>query len=923
MKLQIWSTLLGIGLATSGCMASTESKNKINLAGKWSFRLDSKNIGIVNSWQDQKMPNEIILPGTVTEGGFGNDIKEKWSLKEAVPKQRYIGSAWYKSQFHLPKSWQKSNVSLYLERARWKSTVWINGSLIGDENSLCTPHEYEVSSALKSGTNSITICMDNREIFNLGSINSMMSNNTQGNWNGIVGRIELIRKDKVSIKDLQLYPDIEAGTVRVVTEITNQTQANNKQRIRFNLTSPNGKNKSTIEKSFTAKVGTHKITFNLALKKPIKLWDESNPQLYHLETGLVNSPTNNMVSKDFGMREISFNKTHVMINGKSVYMRGTLECANFPLTRYAPMELEPWMKIMKACKSHGMNHIRFHSWTPPEAAFMAGDKVGMYLLTEAPRANIGPGEKRDPYILREALRINRYYGNYASYTLFSSGNELHGKGDVKLLSTLKTTDSRHLYSFSSGGRGMTMNHGDITLENFEIGGPRGCSFINTRMGHSTAKTYYDKKLVPRNDADYGTCNNRGVPVIAHELGQWVVYPSMAEIKKYTGVMVPVNLFYIRDDLKKKGLLEQAQDFTRVTAKHAALFYKEEIETMLRTPGSAGFSLLQLNDYPGQGTAHVGLYDGFWDSKGAVTPESFRQFCGERVPLLRLPKYTYTNDEILIAQAELFNYSSQDIKGAQPYWELLTKDGSKVEIGEWGKQDIKQGSITKLGKIRVNLSGITKAQQLTIKVKFRHSKIVNAWNIWVYPKKPILAPKNIIISHQFNESVRSALNSGKTVLLLPNLKDLSKVIRGRSVPPFWSPVWWWTRAHRGNVSMSIFCNPSHPVFKYFPTEEYTTWQWAELLDTSSSFILDDFPRTLKPIVQVVDNFSRNHKLANTFEAKIGKGKILVCGLDLSRDLAKRPVANQFRYSLLKYMESSNFNPQQKLTDQDIRSLYKKQ
>ena len=360
---------------------------------------------------------------------------------------------------------------------------------------------------------------------------------------------------------------------------------------------------------------------------------------------------------------------------------------------------------------------------------------------------------------------------------------------------------------------------------------------------------------------------------------------------------------------------------RVTAKHAAVMYKEEIETMLRSPGSAGFALLQLNDYPGQGTAHVGLYDGFWDSKGAVTPEQFRHFCGETVPLLRMPKYTYTADETFVAQAELFNYGSDTIKKAQPYWEILTKEGQIVATGKWETEDIPQGQTTKIGEIKLNLLRIMKAQELSVEVKLKDSKIINTWSIWVYPKKEVAIPKNIVVSKRLDAVALAALDAGKTVLLLPNRKDLSKTVRGRFVPPFWSPVWWWTRDYRGNVSMSILCNPKHPALKYFPTEEYSNWQWADLLDTSSSFILDDFPRKLKPIIQVVDNFSRNHKLANLFEAKVGKGKLLVCGFDISSDIKNRPAANQLRYSLIKYIVSRSFNPQQALTVTEIKSLYK--
>ena len=110
-----------------------------------------------------------------------------------------------------------------------------------------------------------------------------------------------------------------------------------------------------------------------------------------------------------------------------------------------------------------------------------------------------------------------------------------------------------------------------------------------------------------------------MPAVVHEMGQWCVYPNFDEVRKYTGPLKPKNFDIFHDSLAEHGMLDQWRDFLRASGKLQALCYKEEIEAALRTPGIGGFELLDLHDFPGQGTALVGVLDPFWESKGYITP----------------------------------------------------------------------------------------------------------------------------------------------------------------------------------------------------------------------------------------------------------------------------------------------------------------
>ena len=105
-----------------------------------------------------------------------------------------------------------------------------------------------------------------------------------------------------------------------------------------------------------------------------------------------------------------------------------------------------------------------------------------------------------------------------------------------------------------------------------------------------------------------------VPVISHEIGQWCVYPNFNEMKKYTGVLKPRNFEIFRETLEENQMLDQANDFLVASGKLQTLCYKEDIESALRTPGFGGFQLLDLHDFPGQGTALIGVLDPFWEEK---------------------------------------------------------------------------------------------------------------------------------------------------------------------------------------------------------------------------------------------------------------------------------------------------------------------
>jgi hypothetical protein len=415
---------------------------------------------------------------------------------------------------------------------------------------------------------------------------------------------------------------------------------------------------------------------------------------------------------------------------------------------------------------------------------------------------------------------------------------------------------------------------------------------------------------PGTDRDFrAEVSRQDRPLSGHEIGQWTFYPNLDEIGKYTGVLTARNFELVREDLKAKHMLDLAPRFFLATGRHAALLYKEEIEILLRTPKYAGFSLLDLHDYPGQGTALIGILDPFWDSKGLVSGQTHHRYCGPTVPLLRIPKRTFTTNEVLEATAELAHYGPHDLTDVVPVWSLHGEHGREIASGSLKTLTAPTGELTALGSIRAGLDRAPAPCKLTLSLALKGTEAVNEWELWVYPVAATVAPPpGLVVARDWNDATKAALRAGQTVVLFPRTLGTKHTLGGRFLPVFWSPIWF--PAQKPNT-MGILCDPKHPALALFPTEEFSNWQWFELLNNSRTLILDDTPAEFRPIIQVIDNFARNHKLGNLIETRVGSGQLLVCTIDLPRLAKSRPEARALLLSLYAYAGSPSFRPAMEL------------
>ena len=925
--------LLGYCLLLSGLTlwANTSQclREVVDLRGNWEFALDPDGKGDLEQWWKNRLVETVILPGTTDSNkkGIANTNKSETTYLSRYYK--YEGVAWYSRNIEIPASWEGKHIVLFLERTR-PSTVWIDGQEVGKNNYLSTPQEYDLTHFLTPGSHKLTIRIDNGKSIpkQIRSSSHACTESTQTNWNGIIGRIELQAMNPLFIESIQTFPSVADRSVKVKITLSKEYGINGKQ-IRLSAAAFNSSRKHKVKATeYALKEGCKEYEFVYQLGSKALLWSDLQPALYQLKAE-INGIDERTVR--FGLRDFKAEQTHFTINGAKTFLRGKHDACVFPLTGYTAMDLEQWRRYFRICKEYGLNHCRFHSWCPPAACFEAADLEGVYLQPELP---IWGGFKKESaelmdFLMKDGENIMREYSNHASFVLFALGNELGGDINVMkdFVNRFRSIEPRHLYTYGSniflGSKGHIP--GEDFLVTCRVGSGEGYS-THARASFSfadAAEGGYLNNTYPNSVMNFDVALEKSpVPVIGHETGQFQTYPDYEEMKKYTGVLASWNFEVFRDRLKKAGMLEQADDFFKASGAWSVELYRADIEMNLRSERMAGFQLLDLQDYPGQGSAYVGILDAFMDSKGLIEPKKWREFCCEVVPLLTTAKFCWTGQEIFEGNIEIANYGEHSLKGKSVSWELKT---GKRLLGK-GKMPVPSGlGLLTAGTIRLTLPNLEKAYKAELSLKIAGTSYRNTYLLWIYSAKKQLNTEGIVVARQLTDEVLSALKQGGKVLLMPGKEDCKEVtVGGLFQTDYWNYRMFKSICDRikkpaSPGTLGILTNPEHALFKDFPTDFHTNWQWYPIIKNSYPLILDNMPEEYRTIVQVIDNVERNHKLGLVFELNVGGGKLLVCMADLET-ARNTPEGLQFYASLLEYMNSPEFKPAMSVSTESLKNLF---
>ena len=937
MKRIISSIILSLLFAHIIC-----AQNSIDLSGKWNFQIDRQDAGVVEQWFRNRLKEEINLPGSMPEKLKGDDIsvRTKWtgSLYDSsyyynpymakyridgkvklpfflTPDKHYVGVAWYQKEVSIPSSWKGERIVLTLERPHIETTVWVNDKKVGMQNSLCVPHEYDLTSYIRPGKCKISIRVDNRlKEINVGPDSHSVTDQTQGNWNGIVGKMTLTAGSTIHFDDIQVFPDLANKKALVKILLKSDKLRNVSAKVILSAQSFNSERTHTplpVSKNILIKGDSLSLEMDLPMGDGMLTWDEFDPALYKLKAKIVYGNKSEEKEVQFGMRDFTIKGKWFYVNGNKTVLRGTVENCDFPLTGYAPMQIEDWERVFRICKNYGLNHMRFHSFCPPAAAFEAADLVGFYLQPEGPSwpnhgPKLGMGQPIDKYLMDETIRISKEYGNYASFCMLACGNEPSGRWVAwvsKFVDYWKAKDSRRVYTGASvGGSWQWQPKSQYHVK----AGARGLDWANS---------------MPESMSDYhAKIDTVSQPYVSHETGQWCAFPDFNEIRKYTGVNKARNFEIFKDLLEAGNMGNMGHNFMMASGKLQALCYKNEIEKTLRTPDYAGFQLLSLNDYSGQGTALVGLLNVFWEEKGYINAPEFRRFCSPTVPLARIQKFVYKNNETFQADIEIAHFGKSALKNAKTTYKITDEYGKVFSKGIVSTKDIPVGNCFNLGSVKFALGSIEKAQKLNLEIAVEDTEAVNDWDFWVYPATVTIDKGTVYVTDSVDEKATEILKSGGNVLLTA----AGKITYGKEVAQYFTPVFWntsWFKMRPPHTT-GIFVNNYHPLFKNFPTDYHSDLQWWELLNKTQVMQFTDFPADFQPLVQSIDTWFISRKIGMLFEAKVLNGKLMMTSMDIKSDPDNRVVARQMYKAILDYMNSDGFRPQTTIPLESIKDLFTK-
>jgi hypothetical protein len=916
------------------------AEERLSLDGTWQVFLDREDRFRPDDSMTKPSFSSVRLPGSLDQSGLGDLVDEttQWiasqpqgdwhqGLKGAQtakrylvpywlrPNRRYLGRAWYYREIEIPEAWRSKSIELTLERPHWQTEVYIDRRRAGSQNSLSVPHRFDLTGLLSPGKHDVWIAVDNRiDNLDVGINSHSVSDQTQSAWHGIIGRIDLIAKPSVSIQSVQIYPSRSAKELRVDCSFKNT--GGRVTEMCTLLVRHQGK---TIgRKSFSVELssGVADYEWLFTLEQAAPVWDEFEPNLcdFELILGSEISPLLRSQSR-FGMRTVRIEGRQIYVNERAVFMRGTVECCIFPLTGYPPTDTDSWRKVFARCKECGLNHVRFHSWCPPEAAFVAADEAGVYLQIECSTwpnssTSLGEGKTVDGWLLSETERIISEYGNHPSFLMLASGNEPGGKGQDSFLTSwlqrFKLRDNRRLMTSASGWPTLKQSDFHITPE------PRLQKWMD---GISSRINSQPPSTIP----DFSSSVRKfDVPLIAHESGQWCTFPDLTQATKYTGNLQPENLACYQELLTKEELMDKAHSFMMDSGRQQVNVYKEEIETALRTPGFGGFQLLDIRDFPGQGNALVGMLDPFWDPKPYVSCDAIRRFCGPTIPLARLKRRVFTNDEVLIADLQIAHFGPKDLVNATTRWRLQAEE-AVIAMGELTNQSIATGGLRSLGRMesRLRTNDTAIRLRLIVEVEAEGFSVENEWNIWVYPSQsPSVQAHSESIVHDLSDEAIRELESGKSLLWLVKPDRVATDLTMGFTPIFWNTIW---TNRQSPHTLGIHCDPRHPALRRFVTDSHSDWQWWDLIHKSAAMDLSKLPASLKPVVQVIPDWNAPKRLGLIMEARVGNGKLLICSIDLQNQLGQRPVARQMRDSLVSYVNSEEFSPKTTLSVKEIVQL----
>ncbi len=775
-----------------------------SLAGRWQARMDESDRGLAEQWYAQPLTDTaaVQLPGSLAESGLGHRFDSrtgryegldppylKWpsagytdahrrdELGMLVAHRMTYGPTWFQRTIEIPPSWENRPTRLLLERVKWASQAWVDGNPAAGlgTRSLFTPHIYDLG-RLTPGPHRLTLRIDNRPAVPIGFAGHGYGMETEPLWLGVVGRLQLFSLDPLRIEHATVQPSPDGRSAQVSVDVAGDPHSVEETTLAVSVVDPRDDQVLGVAShSLRGEDVGSSLSLAIPFSQVAQAWDEFHPKLYELRWTITTKDHIDHCGKlRIGLRTLARDGRRILLNGQPVFLRGNVECAIHPGRHTPPTDRSWWERVLRAHKEAGCNHLRFHTWCPPEVAWEVADELGLYFQVETtfwvddwihrtdPRPPAyGQDPSVDAWVEEESQRIIRHFEHHPSFTMFCMGNEFGSEAtDWKKMQAfverLHTAAQQALVSGTCARRSLKADEYWVTHNSGQS--TRGVGPPHTDWDFTAAVQATDK------------------PLISHETGQRPSWPDYDRLlPKYAGVMQPSNLRRLRAISQQAGCTNHRQR-AEATARFAYVQYKSEHEAMRRTADLTGYQWLMMHDFTGQGEAHVGLLDAFFEAKPGITLKGIRAWNGPSVVLARFPRYTWTTDQDFEAELEIAHEGPDHLEAIAAEWQLTTVPLDEApEVLAQGKlpiRDVRAHATSLLGKIRVPLHSLQQASALRLKVNV--DEIENSWNLWAYapadnaPQPPV----ELHVTRHFDASAEAILQQGGTVVLLCHGTPLS-------------------------------------------------------------------------------------------------------------------------------------------------------
>ena len=912
---------------------ASDLRKTVSLDGQWGFDVDPQDRGKEQEWfaPGKALSGRIQVPGCWQAEGIGlaeDQHPAEGLLGQTSLRHQYLGTAWYKRKFVLPRIWPAQQVWLKLGGVCPASEVWVNGQQVGATWQPALPVRLNITDAVRADAeNDVTVRVyeGNRGLGGWLNLNAR--------WSGLYRPVEVEITRNTWVEDLWLIPDVGDSSVLARVAVASADASSRPVAVSVSVANAKGGKAlaTATERSDLRGHGT--VDVRVPIAEP-HLWSPSDPFLYRatvvLESG---EEVLNSVADRFGLRRIETRGTEVYLNGHPIYLRGYGDDGYFPRTVCPETDGAVLRRQLETAKSYGFNYAYPCAYTPPEEFLDAADEVGMLLKVDAgsplffEREGRVPGQPAGEYtegqkslIDEEWQGLLRWTQNHPSVIIYSPGSELPGSNPqlAHMYQTAKAKDSTRLVMSWSVRAGST---------DLADAGPAGT--------HPSGRVHLDLEALAA-----GT----KLPLLLHEYIGAETLCSYDEEALYRDTpFVPEAAEHFRTVAARQGLRdEETRRLIANSRSVAAAAQKLCIEEARKASGIAGFSMWLFQDIPG---LPQGVVDAFWRSKGA-SPDAFRRFNSDTVVLVddadgQLRRCFWSGERVNMGIL-VSHFGPEPIRHAQLNWRIRAQaDGKTLESGRAGEVDVACGDVKRVPEVAVRMPVVTTPTRGTLALRLAQGARTcsNEWEIRVLPKvSPTIAQGHVavydpggtlgrirdafalpvaaqgawaqvVIADRLDAAVLDHLQGGGRVLLLNSGQPEDEFLP--SIPTCWMPHWEHTQLGR-EINATVI--RPHPALGDFPDPGYCDLAFYNLISSvdanrGRAIRLDELGVPIDPIIRV---FSERGSAAYLFEAQVGQGRLLATSLDFAGKVGVFPEASYLFGQLLRYCAGDAFQPRAALT-----------